>query len=71
VKVRRDIASIPLRSSEETWAEYRKMVTDTDSVDAAQFDAAATVMTSLITDEAFKDEPLTLSGVSRPLKNGS
>jgi hypothetical protein len=67
VKVRRDIASIPLRSGEETWAEYRKLVTGAGSVDAGQFDAAATVMTSLITDEAFRDEPLTLSGVSHRL----
>jgi hypothetical protein len=63
VKVRRDIASIPLRSSEDTWAEYKKLVTGTGSVDIQQFDAAATVMTSLVTDEAFREEPLTLSGV--------
>lgn len=67
MKVRRDIASIPLRSSEETWAEYKKLVTGSGSVDAGQFDAAATVMTSLITDEAFRDEPLTLTGVSHRL----
>ena len=67
MKVRRDIASIPLRSSEETWAEYKRLVTGPDSVDAGQFDAAATVMTSIITDEAFRDEPLTLAGVSHRL----
>jgi len=67
VKVRRDIASIPLRSAEETWAAYKKLVTASGSVDAGQFDAAATVMTSLITDEAFRDEPLTLTGVSHRL----
>jgi hypothetical protein len=67
VKVRRDIASIPLCSAEETWAEYKKLITGLGSVDAGQFDAAATVMTSLITDEAFQDEPLTLTGVSHRL----
>ena len=67
MKVRRDIASIPQRSAEETWAEYRKLVTGKDSVDVRQFDAAATVMTSLITDESFRDEPLTLTGVSHRL----
>ena len=67
MKVRRDIASIPLRSAEETWTEYKKLVTGAGSVDAGQFDAAATVMTSLITDEAFRDEPLTLTGVSHRL----
>jgi hypothetical protein len=63
MKVRRDIASIPLRSAVDTWAEYKKLVTGTESVDMGQFDAAASVMTSLITDEDFKDEPLTLTGV--------
>lgn len=67
MKVRRDISSIPLRSGEETWAEYKKLVTGPGSLDPGQFDAAATVMTSLITDEAFRDEPLTLSGVSHRL----
>ncbi len=67
MKIRRDIASIPLRSSEETWAEYKKLVTGSGSVDIGQFDAAATVITSLITDEAFKGEPLTLSGVGHRL----
>ena len=64
MKVRRDIASIPLRSAVDTWAEYKKLVTGPGSVDVGQFDAAASVMTSLITDEDFKDEPLTLTGVS-------
>ena len=67
MKVRRDIASIPLRSAEETWAEYKKLITGPGSVDVEQFDRAATVMTSLITDEAFRDEPLTLTGVSHRL----
>jgi hypothetical protein len=56
-----------LRSAEETWAEYKKLITGLGSVDAGQFDATATVMTSLITDEAFRDEPLTLTGVSHRL----
>ncbi len=67
MKVRRDIASIPLRSAEETWGEFKKLVTGTGSVDAGQFDAAASVITSLITDEAFRSEPLTLTGVSHRL----
>jgi hypothetical protein len=67
VKVRRDIASIPLRSAEATWAEYTNLVTGSGSGDTAQLDAAATVMASLIVDEAFRDEPLTLTGVSHRL----
>lgn len=67
MKVRRDIASIPQRSAEETWDEYKKLVTGKDSVDVGQFDAAASVMTMLITDESFRDEPITLTGVSHRL----
>ena len=67
MKVRRDIASIPLRSAVGTWTEYKKLVTGAGSVDVGQFDAAASVITSLITDEGFKDEPLTLTGVSHRL----
>jgi hypothetical protein len=63
VKIRRDIASIPQRSATATWAKYKTLVTGKSSVDVAQIDAAASVMTSLITDEAFKDRPLTLTGV--------
>ena len=67
MKVGREIASIPLRSAKETWAEYKRLVTGPNSVDPGQFDAAASVMTSLITDEAFRDEPLTLAGVGHRL----
>lgn len=67
MKVRRDISSIPQRSAEETWRTIKDLVTGPGSVDAGQFDAAATVMASLITDEAFKDEPLTFAGVSHRL----
>ena len=63
MKIRRDIAAIPQRSAAETWARYITLVTGTDSVDAKQFEAAASVITSLITDEAFKERPLTLTGV--------
>lgn len=63
MKFRRDIASIPQRSATETWARYRTLVTGAGSVDVGQFDAAASVMCSLITAEAFKVRPLTLTGV--------
>ena len=67
MKIRRDIASIPQRSAEETWSEYKRLVTGAGSVDVNQFDAAASVMASLITDEAFKGDPLTLTGVGNRL----
>lgn len=67
MKIRRDIASIPLRSAAETWTAFKDLVTGAGSTDTGQFDAAASVMASLITDEAFKDEPLTLTGVGNRL----
>lgn len=67
MKVRRDIASIPLRSAAETWAEYKALITGSGSQDIEQLDAAASVMTSLITDEAFCLSPLTLTGVGSRL----
>ena len=67
MKVRRDISSIPLRSADETWQTITRLITGTGSLDTGQLNAAATVMASLISDEAFKDEPLTLAGVSHRL----
>jgi hypothetical protein len=67
MKVRRDISSIPLRPAHETWQTITKLITGTGSLDTWQLDAAATVMASLISDEAFKDEPLALAGVSHRL----
>jgi hypothetical protein len=67
MKIRREIASIPLRSAAETWSTFKSLVTGAGSIDAEQFDSAASVMTSLITDEAFKDEPLTLTGAGHRL----
>lgn len=67
MKIRRDIASIPQRSAAETWAKYKALVTGSGSADSTQFDAAASVMTSLITDEACKERPLTLTGVGNRL----
>jgi hypothetical protein len=63
MKIKRDLASIPHRSAAETWSRYQALVTGTGSMDVGQLDAAASVMISLITDEAFKERPLTLTGV--------
>ncbi len=67
MKIRRGISSIPLRTAEETWSTVKQLVTGLGSIEAEQFDAAASIMASLITDEAFKDEPLILLGVSHRL----
>ena len=67
MKVRRDISSIPLRTAEETWETIVGLVTGEGTIDGDQLKAAASVMASLITDEAFKDHPLTMTGVSHRL----
>ncbi len=67
MKIRRDISSIPLRTAEETWWTIRQLVTGPGSIEAEQFDAAASIMASLTTDESFRDEPLILLGVSHRL----
>ncbi len=67
MKVRRDISSIPLRTAEETWETIVGLVTGEGTIDGDQLKAAASVMVSLITDEAFKDHPLTMTGVSHRL----
>jgi hypothetical protein len=51
MKVRRDIASIPVRSASETWKAITDLVTGAGSVDAATLTAASSVMESLIADE--------------------
>ncbi|MCG8693974.1 MAG: hypothetical protein MI806_22445 [Minwuiales bacterium] len=67
MKVRREISSIPLRTAEGTWETFVELVTGHETVDGGQLSAAATVMASLITDEAFKDHSLTMTGVSHRL----
>ena len=67
MKVRREISSIPLRTAEETWEAIVRLVTGGRTVDGEQLATAASVMASLITDEAFADHPLTIAGVSHRL----
>ena len=63
MKVRRDISSIPRRSAEETWSAIVELVTGDGSVDQDQLMAANSVMASLITDEIFRENHLTMTGV--------
>lgn len=65
MKVRRDISSIPLRTAEKTWEVICGLITDKDSKDTAQLDAAASVMHSLIADELFDENPITMTGNHR------
>ena len=67
MKVRRDISSIPLRTAEGTWDTIVDLVTGEGTIDGDQFTLAATVIASLIADEAFQDYPLIMTGVSHRL----
>ena len=51
MRIRRNIASIPIRSAQETWSAIVDLVTGTDSTDSEQLVAAASTMESLIADE--------------------
>jgi hypothetical protein len=62
MKVRRDVASIPLRSASETWRVIIELVTNSDSVDKEQLDSAASIMESLIADEMPASVPITFKG---------
>ncbi|MCY4087901.1 MAG: hypothetical protein OXG37_13730 [Actinomycetia bacterium] len=60
--VARRIASVPRRTSVETWRRIVELVT-TDSSDArTELDSVASVASSLIADEHAKSWPITLSG---------
>jgi hypothetical protein len=62
VKLRRDIAAVPLRSGAATWTAIVDLVTKADSIDVGQLSAAATVMATLLSEDHYADHPLTLSG---------
>lgn len=64
MKLRRDVASTPLRSGEATWTAMTDLITGPDSVDKAQLTAAASIMAMLISEEIHSEEPLTLVGKS-------
>lgn len=62
MKLRRDIASIPVRAASETWKAILDLVTRSDSVDAEQLTAAASVMESLIVDGHPANVPIVIKG---------
>lgn len=62
MKIRRDIASIPVRSAKETWQAIVDLVTGTDTVDRRQLAAASSILQSLIVDELVRDVPIVFSG---------
>ncbi len=62
MRMRRDIASIPVRSANETWNAIVALVTGDGSIDREQLDAAASVMESLIADEQPAIAPIVFKG---------
>src|ERR1700683_770968 len=62
MKVRRDIASIPVRSAGETWQAIIDLITRDGSVDANTLKGAASVMESLIADEHAAKVPIVVKG---------
>lgn len=62
MKLRRDIASVPVRTGAETWSEIVALITRPDSVDVDQLTAAASVMASLLSEDHYSKHPLTLKG---------
>ena len=62
MKVRREIASLPVRSVGETWQAIIKLITGEGSVDADTLTAAASVMESLLADEHPATVPIVVKG---------
>ena len=62
MKVRREIASVPLRTAGETWQAIVDLITGDGSVDAGTLKTAASVMESLIVDEHPASCPIVVKG---------
>lgn len=62
MRVRRNIASIPVRTAGETWRAIVELITAEDSIDRAQLEAAASVMETLIADEQPAAVPIVVKG---------
>jgi len=62
MRIRRDIASIPVRSAKETWRAIIDLVVADSSVDRGQLDAASSVMEALIAGEQPATAPIVFKG---------
>jgi hypothetical protein len=62
MKIRRDIASIPVRTAAQTWQAIVDLITGNGTADRQQLDAAASVMQSLIADEHPATVPIVVKG---------
>ena len=62
MKIRRNIASIPVRTASQTWQVIVDLITGNGTVDRQQLDAASSVMQSLIADEHPATVPIVVKG---------
>lgn len=62
MKVRRDISSLPVRTSKETWGAIVNLITGDDSIETAQLEAATSVLCSAIADEHSASAPIIVKG---------
>ncbi len=62
MKIRRDIASTPQRTAQDTWRRIVKLISNGKSTDPAQLEAAASVMEALIAEEHPTEAPIVVSG---------
>ena len=62
MKIRRNIAAVPVRSAQETWRAIVDLVTGPDTVDRGQLEAASSIMESLIADEQPGSVPIVFKG---------
>lgn len=62
MRIRRDIASVPVRSAKETWRAIIDLVTGEGSVDRQQLDAASSILECIIADEIPAKVPIVFKG---------
>jgi len=62
MKVKREIASVPVHTAGETWAAIVTLISGPDTPDAATLKAAASIMESLIADEHPSTVPIVVKG---------
>ena len=62
MKIKREIASVPLRSAGETWRAIAELISGPDTPDVGTLTAAASIMESLIADEHPATVPITVKG---------
>jgi hypothetical protein len=66
MKLRRTIASIPVRSAVETWSEIVNLISTPKSVDRGQLLACAPDLASIIADELPARAPIVVKGGGGP-----